>query len=240
MPTTNSAQPFKIDNVDLPSTSSATKPIPKAAQRFTFKCYKCGEAGHKDTNCKKGGVNAQGKGKALMIEVCEDQEDEEFPIYEEEEEEEEEEMCDNVLIVEDNRGGECIQEPVYDQYMEEVGAHIEEEKDLSLATNVLQVPTKEMEDDEWLRRSSYKDMVSQEVFNNLQSKNQDQPQPQKLSCFKKGGEVRDSRKFLVFLINDLQEVFVMWQPWMFAISYLGVKYYVSYLVVKDFFFFFFF
>ena len=163
-----------------------------------------------------------------MIEVCEDQEDEEFPIYEEEqeEEEEEEEMCDNVLIVEDNREGECIQEPVYDQYMEEVGAHIEEEKDLSLATNVLQVPKKEMEDDEWLRRSSYKDMVSQEVFNNLQSKNQDQPQPQKPSCFKKGGEVRDSRKFLVFLINDFQEVFVMWQPWMFAISYLGVKDYV--------------
>ena len=187
MPTTNSAQPFKIDNVGLPSTSGAAKPVPKAAQRFKFKCYKCGEARHKATNCKKGGVNAQGKSKALMIEVFKDQEDEEFQIYEEEEE-----MCDSVLIVEDNRGGECIQEPVYDQYMEEeVGAHIEEEKDLSLATNVLQVPKKEMEDDEWLRRSSYKDMVSQEVFNNLQSKNQDQPQPQKLSCFKKGGEVRD-------------------------------------------------
>ena len=105
-----------------------------------------------------------------MIEVCEDQEDEEFPIYEEEqeEEEEEEEMCDNVLIVEDNREGECIQEPVYDQYMEEVGAHIEEEKDLSLVANVLQVPKKEMENDKWLRRSSYENMVSQEVFNNLE------------------------------------------------------------------------
>ena len=141
-----------------------------------------------------------------MIEVCEDQEDEEFPIYEEEQEEEEEEMCDNVLIVEDNRGGECIQEPVYDQYVEdEVDAHIEEKEDLSLVTNVLQVPKKEMEDDEWLRSSSYKDMVSQEVFNNLELKNQDQPQPQKLSCFKKRGEVRDSRKCLVFLINDFQD-----------------------------------
>ena len=100
----------------------------------------------------------------MIIEGCEDQEDEEFPIYEEEEEE----MCDSVLIIEDNRRGECIQEPVYYQYVEEeVDAHIEEEEDLSLVTNVSQVPKKEMEDDEWLRRSSYEDMVSQEVFNNL-------------------------------------------------------------------------
>ena len=28
---------------------------------------------------------------------------------------EEEEMCDSVLIIEDNKGEECIQEPVYDQ-----------------------------------------------------------------------------------------------------------------------------
>ena len=105
--------------------------------------------------------------------------------------------------------------------MEEVDAHIEKEEDLSLLTNILQ-----MEDDKWLT-SSYKDMVSQEVFNNLESKNQDQPQPQKLSCFKKGGEVRDSRKCLVLLINDFQDMFfVMWQPWMFTISYLGVKYHV--------------
>ena len=69
-------------------------------------------------------------------------------------------MCDSVLIIEDNRGGECIQEPVYDQYVEEeVDAYVEEEEYLSLVTNVLQVPKKEMEDDEWLRISSYKDMV---------------------------------------------------------------------------------
>ena len=73
-----------------------------------------------------------------MIEGCEDKEDEEFPIYEEEEEE----MCDNVLIIEDNRRGECIQETMYDKYVEEVDAHIEEEEDLSLVTNVLQVPKK--------------------------------------------------------------------------------------------------
>ena len=80
--------------------------------------------------------------------------------------------------------------------MEEVDAHIEKEEDLSLLTNILQ-----MEDDEWLT-SSYKDMVSQEVFNNLKSKNQDQPQPQKLSCFKKGGEVRDSRKEVKLEIQE--------------------------------------
>ena len=108
-----------------------------------------------------------------------------------------------VLVIEDNKGGECIQEPAYDQYVEEVDAHIEKEEDLSLLTNILQ-----MEDDEWLT-SSYKDMVSQEVFNNLESKNQDQPQPQKLSCFKKGGEVRDSRKCLVLLINDFQDMFLV-------------------------------
>ena len=68
----------------MPSTSGAAKPVPKAAQSFTFKCYKCGEAGHKATDCKKGGVSALGKGKALMIEGCEDQEDEEFPVNEEE------------------------------------------------------------------------------------------------------------------------------------------------------------
>ena len=62
-----------------------------------------------------------------------------------------------------------------------------------------------MENDEWLKRSSYKNMVSQEVFNNCESKSQDQPQPQKLSCFKKGGEVRDSKKCLVLLINDFQD-----------------------------------
>ena len=56
-PTTTSAQPFKIDSAGLPSTSGTVKPVPKAAQRFTFKCYKCGEARHKATNCKKGGVN---------------------------------------------------------------------------------------------------------------------------------------------------------------------------------------
>ena len=87
---------------------------------------------------------------------------------------------------------------------EEVDAHIDEEEDLSLVTNVLQVPKKEKEDEEWLR-SSYKDMVSLEVLNNLESKNQEQPQPQKLSCFKKRGVVRDSRKCLVFLINDFQD-----------------------------------
>ena len=115
-------------------------------------------------------------------------------------------MCDSVLIIEDNRGWECIQEPVYDQYVEEeADAYIEEEEDLSLVTNVLQVPKTKMEDDECLRRSSYEDMVSQEVFNNLESKNQDQPQPQKLSCFKKRGEVGDSRKCLVFLIIDFQD-----------------------------------
>ena len=51
-PTTNSAQPFKIVSVGLPSTSGVAKPIPKVAQSFTFKCYKCGEAGHKVTDCK--------------------------------------------------------------------------------------------------------------------------------------------------------------------------------------------
>ena len=135
-----------------------------------------------------------------MIEGCEDQKDEEFPIYEEDEE-----MCDSVLIIEENREGECIQEPAYDQYVEEeVDAHIEEEEDLSIVTNILQVPKKEMEDNKWLRRCSYENMVSQEVFSNLELKNQYQPQPQKLSCFKKGGEVRDSRKCFVFLINDFQ------------------------------------
>ena len=57
-PTTNSAQPFKIDSAGLPSTSGIVKPFPKAAQSFTFKCFKCGEVGHKATNCKNGGVNA--------------------------------------------------------------------------------------------------------------------------------------------------------------------------------------
>ena len=71
-PTINSAKPFKIESVGLPLTSGAAKPVPKAAQSFTFKCYKCGEVGHKATDCKKGGVSAQSKGKALMIEGCED------------------------------------------------------------------------------------------------------------------------------------------------------------------------
>ena len=81
-PTTNSA-PFKIESAGLPSISGAAKPVPKATQSFTFKCYKCGEAGHKATYCKKAGVGAQGKGKALMIEGCEYPEDEEFSRYEE-------------------------------------------------------------------------------------------------------------------------------------------------------------
>nr|POE60281.1 hypothetical protein CFP56_55333 [Quercus suber] len=72
-----------LNHEGLPSTSGATKLVPKATQSFTFKCNKCGEAGHKAPDCKKGGVNAQGKGKALLIEGCEDQEDEEFPMYEE-------------------------------------------------------------------------------------------------------------------------------------------------------------
>ena len=68
----------------MPSTFGAAKVVPKATKSFTFKCYKCGKVGHKAKYCKKGGVNAQGKVKALMIEGCEDQEDDEFPTYEEE------------------------------------------------------------------------------------------------------------------------------------------------------------
>ena len=44
--------------------------------------------------------------------------------------------------------GECIQEPIYGQYMEEeVDAHIEEEEDLSLVTNVL--PSAKERNGEW-------------------------------------------------------------------------------------------
>ena len=57
-PTTNSAQPFKIESVGLSSTFGAAKPVPKAAQSFIFKCYKSGEVGHKATDCKKEGVSA--------------------------------------------------------------------------------------------------------------------------------------------------------------------------------------
>ena len=84
MPTTNSAQPFKNCSAGLPSISNEVKPAPKASQSFTFKCYKYGEVGHKATDCKKWGVNSEGKGKTLMIEGCEFQEDDEFPKYEEE------------------------------------------------------------------------------------------------------------------------------------------------------------
>ena len=53
-PTTNSAKPFKIESVGLPLTSSAPKPVPKAAQSFTFKCYKVEKLGTRPQIARKG------------------------------------------------------------------------------------------------------------------------------------------------------------------------------------------
>ena len=64
-----------------------------------------------------------------------------------------------------------VAEPVSYQSMEELDVIVEVKKDLSLAAKALQVPKKEMEDNKWLRRCSYENMVSQEVFSNLELKN---------------------------------------------------------------------
>ena len=53
-PTINSAKPFKIESVGLPLTSGAAKPVPKAAQSFTFKCYKVEKLGTRPQIARKG------------------------------------------------------------------------------------------------------------------------------------------------------------------------------------------
>ena len=67
---------------NMASTSNAASHTSKAAAKnqtgVVFKCFKCGEAGHKAADCKKPMLS---QGKTLMIDDCEDQEDDNQPVY---------------------------------------------------------------------------------------------------------------------------------------------------------------
>ena len=66
-PTTHPFQQDKASNAISTPVNIVKQPL-KQPPIFSFKCYKCGEAGHKATDCKKSGPIMTNKGKALMLE----------------------------------------------------------------------------------------------------------------------------------------------------------------------------
>ncbi len=65
--TTHPFQQDKASNAVSTLVNIGKQPL-KQLPTFSFKCYKCGEVGHKATNCKKFGPIMTNKGKALMLE----------------------------------------------------------------------------------------------------------------------------------------------------------------------------
>ena len=81
-PTTHPFQQDKASNAISTPVNIVKQPL-KQPPIFSFKCYKCGEAGHKATDCKKSGPIMTNKGKALMLEELEMQEVTNYPLYDE-------------------------------------------------------------------------------------------------------------------------------------------------------------
>ncbi|XP_075674896.1 uncharacterized protein LOC142644102 [Castanea sativa] len=172
-PTTNSAQPFKIESL----------------------------AGHKATDCKKLGVSAQGKGKALMIKGCEDQEDEEFSMYEEE------------IVI-----GDSYEEEGLALVMKKILlAPKQEEQEDWLRSNIFHTTCNIGGKicNLVIDGGSCENVVSEEVVDKLGLKIEDHPRPYKLTWLKTSNDIRVSKRFRCYnsasiykeLIKSFEDVF---------------------------------
>ncbi len=172
---------------NMASTSNAASHASKAAAKnqtgMVFKCFKCGEAGHKAADCKKPMLS---QGKTLMIDDCEDQEDDNQPVY-------------NMETGAEIRGDEQ-----------------EEEGMALMMKKTLLEPEKEEEKDWVRSRifhsscniggkvcsliidgGSCENVIAQEVVDKLVLKTQDHPQPYKLSWLKIGNAIEVTKQCLV-------------------------------------------
>ncbi|XP_065620600.1 uncharacterized protein LOC136063732 [Quercus suber] len=108
-------------------------------------------------------------------------------------------------------------EPIFDQPSNEVGGDFEEEEGLTLVMRKTLLAPKFNYEEDWLRTNifyttcsiggrvcsmiidgaSCENVVSQEVVDKLRLATQDHPHPYKLSWFKKGNEVKVTKRYLV-------------------------------------------
>ncbi|KAG5534031.1 hypothetical protein RHGRI_022247 [Rhododendron griersonianum] len=177
----------RADKASTPAQNQPQSGASGARSQFQsggFKCFKCGEPGHKSSDCRKA---SGGRNKALFIEeVMEQGCEDDIPVYDEE-------IC------------------------EEIGGDDEEEEGYALMIKKTLLTPKDASNEDWLRTNifyttcnvggrvcnmiidsgSCENVVSQEVVDKLQLKVEEHPHPYTLSWFKKGNEIKVTKKCLV-------------------------------------------
>jgi hypothetical protein len=181
-------QPWQSKNVPYASTSSNAASKSTIVGKPTtfnssFKCYKCGEQGHKANECKKSGL--QVKNKALMVESME------------------EGVVDQEIDVEDaveDIGGDSEGEEglalVTRKILLAPRQNIEEHW---LRSNIFHT-TCTIENrvcNLIIDGGSCENVISQEVVDKLRLQQEDHPNPYKLSWLKKGNDIKVTTRCLV-------------------------------------------
>jgi hypothetical protein len=182
-PTTSTqTKPWSQDQTSKPSTQgspNAYKSAPRNSNVSGFKCFKCGEVGHKANECNKPLLS---RGRALMLEDVVEIED----VVESDDEE---------LVGGDNEEEEGV---VLVMKKTLLTPRKEEEDDwlrdnifhstCSILGKVCQLV---------IDGGSCENVVSQEAVNKLGLKTEEHPHPYKLSWLKKGGEIKVTRRCMV-------------------------------------------
>ena len=144
-----------------------------------FKCFKCGEMGHKANECSKPLLS---KGRALMLEdvvevkdVVESDDDELDGGDNEEEEEVVLVMNKTLLTPRKEKDDEWLRDNIF-------------HSTCSILGKVCQLV---------IDGSSCENVMSQEVVNKLGLKTEEHPHPYKLSWLKKGGEIKVTKRCMV-------------------------------------------
>jgi hypothetical protein len=182
-PTTSTqTKPWSQDQTSKPSTQGSPnvyKSAPRNSNVSGFKCFKCGEVGHKANECNKPLLS---RGRALMLEDVVEIED----VVESDDEE---------LVGGDNEEEEGV---VLVMKKTLLTPRKEEEDDwlrdnifhstCSILGKVCQLV---------IDGGSCENVVSQEAVNKLGLKTEEHPHPYKLSWLKKGGEIKVTRRCMV-------------------------------------------